>query len=82
MNPETFRSLKHPGSMQLQIWMSILVACIMVAVVLFVVARFSPYERIRNPENFSLGNSFWFVIAGLLLRSPSSIQPRVSLPAA
>ena len=59
-------------------WISILVAGIMTALVMFVVARFSPYERHRNAENFSLGNAFWFVLAGLLLRSPSAIQPRVS----
>uniref|UniRef100_UPI00358F817B glutamate receptor ionotropic, kainate 2-like n=1 Tax=Myxine glutinosa TaxID=7769 RepID=UPI00358F817B len=67
------------------IWMYILLACFGVSCVLFVIARFSPYEWYNphpcNPDsevvenNFTLINSFWFGI-GALMRQGSELMPK------
>lgn len=73
----------------IQIWLYVLAAYVLVSVMMFVVARISPYEW-NNPhpchagselvENqFSLANSFWFTI-GTLMQQGSDLNPKVNLP--
>ncbi|KAG7508257.1 glutamate receptor ionotropic, kainate 2 isoform X1 [Solea senegalensis] len=72
-NPGVF-SFLNPLSPD--IWMYILLACLGVSCVLFVIARFSPYEWYNphpcNPDsdvvenNFTLLNSFWFGVGALM----------------
>ncbi|XP_043939770.1 glutamate receptor ionotropic, kainate 3 [Protopterus annectens] len=67
------------------IWMYILLAYVGVSCVLFVIARFSPYEWYDahpcNPgsdiveNNFTLLNSFWFGV-GSLMQQGSELMPR------
>uniref|UniRef100_A0A9J8B3E8 Glutamate receptor n=1 Tax=Cyprinus carpio carpio TaxID=630221 RepID=A0A9J8B3E8_CYPCA len=81
-NPGVF-SFLNPLSPD--IWMYILLACLGVSCVLFVIARFSPYEWYNphpcNPEsdvlenNFTLLNSFWFGV-GALMRQGSELMPK------
>ena len=56
-----------------------MVAYFLTSLLIFVIGRLSPYERHRNGENLSLENSFWFVLAGFLQRSATSVQPKVSI---
>ncbi|XP_022237656.1 glutamate receptor ionotropic, kainate 2-like isoform X1 [Limulus polyphemus] len=67
------------------IWLYVLAAYILVSCTMFIVARFSPYEW-KNPhpcisendimENqFSLSNSFWFMIV-TLMHQGSEINPK------
>jgi len=63
-----------------EIWISILVAYLVVSFALFVVARFSPYEwHNLHPCNvdsdvvhnqFTLSNSFWFTVGSLMRQGP------------
>ncbi|XP_016110710.1 glutamate receptor ionotropic, kainate 2-like [Sinocyclocheilus grahami] len=79
-NPGVF-SFLNPLSPD--IWMYILLACLGVSCVLFVIARFSPYEWYNphpcNPDsdvlenNFTLLNSFWFGV-GALMRQGESVS--------
>ncbi|KAL4657479.1 glutamate receptor 2-like [Arapaima gigas] len=72
-NPGVF-SFLNPLSPD--IWMYILLAYLGVSCVLFVIARFSPYEWYNphpcNPDsdvvenNFTLLNSFWFGVGALM----------------
>ncbi|XP_051546510.1 glutamate receptor ionotropic, kainate 2-like isoform X2 [Myxocyprinus asiaticus] len=81
-NPGVF-SFLNPLSPD--IWMYILLACLGVSCVLFVIARFSPYEWYNphpcNPDsdvvenNFTLLNSFWFGV-GALMRQGSELMPK------
>uniref|UniRef100_A0A4W4F6E4 Glutamate receptor n=1 Tax=Electrophorus electricus TaxID=8005 RepID=A0A4W4F6E4_ELEEL len=81
-NPGVF-SFLNPLSPD--IWMYILLACLGVSCVLFVIARFSPYEWYNphpcNPEsdmvenNFTLLNSFWFGV-GALMQQGSELMPK------
>ncbi|XP_030648078.1 glutamate receptor ionotropic, kainate 1 [Chanos chanos] len=67
------------------IWMYVLLACLGVSCVLFVIARFTPYEWYNphpcNPasevveNNFTLLNSFWFGV-GALMRQGSELMPK------
>ncbi|XP_078265024.1 glutamate receptor ionotropic, kainate 1 isoform X4 [Rhinoraja longicauda] len=67
------------------IWMYVLLACLGVSCVLFVIARFTPYEWYNphpcNPEsdvvenNFTLLNSFWFGV-GALMQQGSELMPK------
>nr|XP_014354085.1 PREDICTED: glutamate receptor ionotropic, kainate 3 isoform X1 [Latimeria chalumnae]XP_014354089.1 PREDICTED: glutamate receptor ionotropic, kainate 3 isoform X1 [Latimeria chalumnae] len=67
------------------IWLYILLAYLGVSCVLFVIARFSPYEWYDahpcNPEsdivenNFTLLNSFWFAV-GALMQQGSDLMPK------
>ncbi|XP_063310987.1 glutamate receptor ionotropic, kainate 3 [Pelobates fuscus] len=67
------------------IWMYILLAYLGVSCVLFVIARFSPYEWYDahpcNPgtdiveNNFTLLNSFWFAV-GALMQQGSELMPK------
>ncbi|KAI4814239.1 hypothetical protein KUCAC02_003442 [Chaenocephalus aceratus] len=67
------------------IWMYVLLACTGVSCVLFVIARFTPYEWYNphpcNPSstliqnNFTLLNSFWFGV-GALMRQGSELMPK------
>ncbi|XP_072514228.1 glutamate receptor ionotropic, kainate 1 [Salminus brasiliensis] len=67
------------------IWMYVLLACLGVSCVLFVIARFTPYEW-YNPHpcnassevmenNFTLLNSLWFGVAALM-RQGSELMPK------
>ncbi|XP_036071153.1 glutamate receptor ionotropic, kainate 1 isoform X6 [Oryzias melastigma] len=81
-NPGVF-SFLNPLSPD--IWMYVLLACTGVSCVLFVIARFTPYEWYNphpcNPSstlvqnNFTLLNSFWFGI-GALMRQGSELMPK------
>ncbi|XP_051999890.1 glutamate receptor ionotropic, kainate 2 isoform X2 [Xyrauchen texanus] len=81
-NPGVF-SFLNPLSPD--IWMYILLAYLGVSCVLFVIARFSPYEWYNphpcNPDsdvvenNFTLLNSFWFGV-GALMQQGSELMPR------
>uniref|UniRef100_U3C153 Glutamate receptor n=1 Tax=Callithrix jacchus TaxID=9483 RepID=U3C153_CALJA len=81
-NPGVF-SFLNPLSPD--IWMYILLAYLGVSCVLFVIARFSPYEWYNphpcNPDsdvvenNFTLLNSFWFGV-GALMRQGSELMPK------
>ncbi|MEE6468091.1 hypothetical protein FKM82_008159 [Ascaphus truei] len=72
-NPGVF-SFLNPLSPD--IWMYVLLACLGVSCVLFVIARFTPYEWYNphpcNPDsdvvenNFTLLNSFWFGVGALM----------------
>ncbi|XP_061316791.1 glutamate receptor ionotropic, kainate 3-like [Pezoporus flaviventris] len=81
-NPSVF-SFLNPLSPD--IWMCILLAYLGVSCVLFVIARFSPYEWYDahpcNPgsdiveNNFTLLNSFWFGM-GALMQQGSELMPK------
>ncbi|XP_016071989.1 PREDICTED: glutamate receptor ionotropic, kainate 1 isoform X1 [Miniopterus natalensis] len=81
-NPGVF-SFLNPLSPD--IWMYVLLACLGVSCVLFVIARFTPYEWYNphpcNPDsdvvenNFTLLNSFWFGV-GALMQQGSELMPR------
>ena len=63
-----------------QLWLSILIAYIMVSIFMFVIARITPYER-HAPKNgkghaLSLANSFWFTLSAFFFRS-TAISPKV-----
>ncbi|XP_054708737.1 glutamate receptor ionotropic, kainate 2-like isoform X2 [Uloborus diversus] len=70
-----------------EVWVYMATAYLGVSLLLFVLARFSPYEWISphpcNPKteylenNFSLLNSFWFTI-GSLMQQGSDIAPRAT----
>ncbi|KAG0411256.1 hypothetical protein HPB47_011608 [Ixodes persulcatus] len=77
--------------LDVDIWLYVLAAYILVSFTMFIVARFSPYEW-RNPhpcvretgvmENqFSLGNSFWFTIVTLMHQgcdlNPKAMSTRI-----
>ncbi|XP_026116692.1 glutamate receptor ionotropic, kainate 1-like [Carassius auratus] len=66
------------------IWMYVLLACLGVSCVLFVIARFTPYEW-YNPHpcnsssevienNFTLLNSLWFGVAALMRQVSSGVM--------
>ncbi|XP_036098867.1 glutamate receptor ionotropic, kainate 1 isoform X6 [Molossus molossus] len=81
-NPGVF-SFLNPLSPD--IWMYVLLACLGVSCVLFVIARFTPYEWYDphpcNPDSdtvensFTLLNSFWFGI-GALMQQGSELMPK------
>uniref|UniRef100_A0A8C9F6E0 Glutamate receptor n=1 Tax=Pavo cristatus TaxID=9049 RepID=A0A8C9F6E0_PAVCR len=81
-NPGVF-SFLNPLSPD--IWMYVLLACLGVSCVLFVIARFTPYEWYNphpcNPDsdvvenNFTLLNSFWFGV-GALMQQGSELMPK------
>ena len=66
-----------------EIWISMLVAYVVVSAALFVVARFSPYEWYNaHPCNadsdhvhnqFTLSNSLWFTVGSLMQQGEVSI---------
>ena len=67
-----------------EVWMYVAFGYVFVSLVLFVLARFDPYEWdnpypcIEEPEElenqFSLANSFWFTI-GSLMQQGSDVAP-------
>ncbi|CAL4131829.1 unnamed protein product [Meganyctiphanes norvegica] len=72
--------------LSLEIWIYIATAFIGVSILLFLIARFSPYERMEGSLNlgdsspkmenqFTLANSFWFVW-GSILQQKTDQQPR------
>uniref|UniRef100_A0A4W4DN91 Glutamate receptor n=1 Tax=Electrophorus electricus TaxID=8005 RepID=A0A4W4DN91_ELEEL len=81
-NPGVF-SFLNPLSPD--IWMYVLLACLGVSCVLFVIARFTPYEWYNphpcNPDsdivenNFTLINSMWFGV-GALMQQGSELMPK------
>uniref|UniRef100_A0A4D5RB87 Glutamate receptor 1 n=1 Tax=Scolopendra viridis TaxID=118503 RepID=A0A4D5RB87_SCOVI len=81
--PPALFSFLDPFS--IEVWLYMSAAYIGVSIILFVLARFSPYEWdnpypcIQEPEelenNFSLMNSLWFTI-GSLMQQGSDIAPR------
>ncbi|KAK6486684.1 glutamate receptor ionotropic [Huso huso] len=81
-NPGVF-SFLNPLSPD--IWMYVLLACLGVSCVLFVIARFTPYEWYNphpcNPDsdvvenNFTLLNSFWFVVVAAVVTG-SELMPK------
>uniref|UniRef100_A0A7N6FF23 Glutamate receptor n=1 Tax=Anabas testudineus TaxID=64144 RepID=A0A7N6FF23_ANATE len=81
-NPGVF-SFLNPLSPD--IWMYVLLACLGVSCVLFVIARFTPYEWYNphpcNPDsdvvenNFTLINSIWFGV-GALMQQGSELMPK------
>ncbi|KAG7270576.1 hypothetical protein CRUP_000141, partial [Coryphaenoides rupestris] len=81
-NPGVF-SFLNPLSPD--IWLYVLLACTGVSCVLFVIARFTPFEWYNphpcNPSstlienNFTLLNSFWFGV-GALMRQGSELMPK------
>jgi len=71
--PSLFSFLSPLG---FEIWISMLVAYLLVSFALFVIARFTPYEW-HNPHpcdtdsnvvqnQFTLSNSFWFTVGSLM----------------
>ena len=63
------------------VWTALAVAYVLASLLLFVVARISPYERrAENRDSSSalcdIGNVFWFTLTGLLLKN-SSFSPKV-----
>ncbi|XP_054431847.1 glutamate receptor ionotropic, kainate 1 isoform X2 [Pteronotus mesoamericanus] len=81
----------HPGVFSFlsplspDVWVCVLLACLGVSCVLFVIARFTPYEW-HNPHpctpdsdvvenDFTLLNSFWFGV-GALMQQGSELMPR------
>ncbi|KAM3837358.1 glutamate receptor ionotropic, kainate 1 isoform 1-T1 [Vipera latastei] len=81
-NPGVFSFL---NPLSADIWMYVLLACLGVSCVLFVIARFTPYEWYNphpcNPDsdvvenNFTLLNSFWFGV-GALMQQGSELMPK------
>ncbi|KAK2148217.1 hypothetical protein LSH36_509g01044 [Paralvinella palmiformis] len=69
----------------IEIWIYVIAAYFVVSLIMFVLARFSPYEWYNphpcNPDNgvmeniFTLSNSFWFAV-GTLMQQGSDINPR------
>lgn len=75
------KSFFEPFSVQ--VWMSIGIAYILTSLLVFVVARVSPYERHSHTKSsghcddnaLGLSNAFWFTLSGFFLRS-TSISPK------
>jgi len=69
----------------IEIWVYVIAAYLVVSLMMYVLARFSPYEWYNphpwNPDNtvleniFTLSNSFWFAV-GTLMQQGSDINPR------
>lgn len=69
----------------IEIWLYVIAAYFVVSLMMFVLARFSPYEWYNphpcNTDNdvmenmFTLSNSFWFAV-GTLMQQGSDINPR------
>ena len=69
----------------IEIWIYVIAAYFIVSLIMFVLARFSPYEWYNphpcNPDHgvveniFTLSNSFWFAV-GTLMQQGSDINPR------
>lgn len=69
----------------IEIWLYVIAAYFLVSLMMFVLARFSPYEWYNphpcNVDNdvmenmFTLSNSFWFAV-GTLMQQGSDINPR------
>lgn len=69
----------------IEIWLYVIAAYLVVSMIMFVLARFSPYEWYNphpcNPDSdevenqFTLSNSFWFAV-GTLMQQGSDINPR------
>ena len=69
----------------IEIWIYVIAAYFVVSLIMFVLARFSPYEWYNphpcNPDHgvmeniFTLSNSFWFAV-GTLMQQGSDINPR------
>ena len=76
------RSFFDPFSAQ--VWLAILIAYILVSLLMFVIARVTPYERHASREGegqetkLTLSNAFWYTLTGFVFKS-SNINPRVSL---
>ena len=72
-----------------QVWLSILIAYILVSLLMFVIARVTPYERHASRGNnattgggaedpkLTLANAFWYTLSGCVFKS-TNINPRVS----
>ena len=76
-----------------QVWLSILIAYILVSLLMFVIARVTPYERHASRGNnnstiateedggyspkLTLSNAFWYTLSGCVFKS-TNINPRVS----
>ena len=75
-----------------QVWLSILIAYILVSLLMFVIARVTPYERHASPRDgndnseenaggyspkLTLSNAFWYTLSGCVFKS-TNINPRVS----
>lgn len=69
----------------IEIWVYVIAAYLVVSLMMYVLARFSPYEWYNphpcNPDNgvleniFTLSNAFWFAV-GTLMQQGSDINPR------
>lgn len=61
------------------LWLSILIAYIMVSIFMFVIARVTPYERHASKNgrsnNMTLMNSFWFTLSAFFFRS-TNVSPK------
>ncbi|XP_064627054.1 glutamate receptor ionotropic, kainate 2-like isoform X3 [Lineus longissimus] len=81
-NPELFSFL---SPLSLDVWLYMLIAYLVVSFLLFVLARFSPYEWYNphpcNPDSdivenqFTIMNSLWFTI-GSLMQQGITLHPR------
>ena len=65
-----------------QVWLSILIAYVLVSLLMFVIARITPYERHASREEghsskITLSNAFWYTLTGFVFKS-TNINPRVS----
>ncbi len=80
------RLFSFMSPLDVDIWLYVMAAYILVSVTMFIVARFSPYEW-KNPhpcvvdsdvmENqFSMANSFWFTIV-TLMHQGCDLNPKV-----
>lgn len=80
------RLFSFMSPLDVDIWLYVMAAYILVSATMFIVARFSPYER-KNPhpcvadsdvmENqFSMANSFWFTIV-TLMHQGCDLNPKV-----
>ncbi len=83
--PESPGLFSFLNPLAIEIWVYVIVAYFVVSILMFVLARFSPYEWYNphpcNPEMdeveniFTLSNSFWFAV-GTLMQQGSDINPR------
>lgn len=79
--PETqpTRLFSFMNPLAVDIWLYVLAAYVLVSLTFYVVAYFSPYElldpKTKKPNEFTLGNSFWFAIS-TLMQQGSELNPR------
>lgn len=78
--PSPPRLFSFMNPFDVDIWIYIIGAYVLVSLTIFMVAKFSPNERSASNRNakFTLANSFWFPI-GTLMQQGSDLNPRVTI---